>query len=221
MHCEQIWELSHSQNLSISPHLLRGVQQSSFHREEETTWAAYMEVLPTDPWNPQLTYQGNLTCDVKGLASLMAVGQDHHLVMHFCSCCPSCAVSLSAIHSSTVWTTTLDYCLLWPLGFGQPLSAMNSMSQQIPWHGSCVWVVHQPCTRTAQTAPTSGVTTTGQDQECRWAKRISRSLHQDKPCSSPHHRISILVSRKCYWTLFLHQFRFGCSMMLITARMWL
>jgi hypothetical protein len=101
-------------------------------------------------------------------------------------------------------------------------SAMNSMSHKIPWHGSCIWVVRQSCTRTAQTAPmTSGVTNTGQDQERRWTKRISRGLHQDKPCSSPHHRTSILVSMKCYWTLSLHQFRYGCSMMLITARMWL
>jgi hypothetical protein len=95
MHCEKIWEPSHSENLSISPHLLRGVQQSSFHKEEETAWAAYMEGLPTGPWNPRLTYQVNLTCDVKGLASLTAVGQDNLHVIHFCSCCPCCSVSLS------------------------------------------------------------------------------------------------------------------------------
>lgn len=222
MHCDQIWEPSHSQNLSNSPHLLSEVQQSSFHKVEETAWAAYTEGLPTGPWNPRLNYKGNLTCDVKGLAWLMAVGQNHLHVTHFCSYCPCCSLCLSAIHFSMAWTTTFDYSILWPSGFGQPLSAMNSMSQQIPWHGSCIWVVRQPCTRTAQTAPmTSGVTTTGQDQERWWTKRISRGLHQDKPCSSPHHRISILVSMKCYWTLSLHQFRYGCSMMLITARMWL
>ena len=179
-----------------------------------------MEGLPTGPWNPGLTYQGNLTSDGKGLASLMAVEQDHLHVIHFCSCCPCC--SLSAIHCSTELTTTFDYSILWSSGFTQPLCAMNSISQQTPWHESCAWVGHQPCTRTAQTAPTTlGVTAIGQDQECWWTKRISRGLHQDKPCSSPHHRIPVLVSRKCYWTLSRHQFRFGHSMMPITARMWL
>jgi len=181
-----------------------------------------MEGLATDPWNPRLTYQGNLTCDVKGLASLMAVGHDHLHVIHFCSCCPCCSLCLSAIHFSNcmdhhLWLQYIVAIRLW-----SPTLCYEHMSQQIPWHGSCVWVVHQPCTRTAQKAPlTSGVKTTGQDQECQWTKRISTGLHQDKPCSSPHHRISILVSMKCYWTLSLHQFRFGCSMMLITARMWL
>jgi hypothetical protein len=95
MHCEQIWKPSQSQNLSISSHLLWGVQQSNFHKEEETAWAAYMEGLPTGPRNPRLTYQGNLTCDAKGLASLMAVGQDQLHVIHLCSCCPCCSLALS------------------------------------------------------------------------------------------------------------------------------
>lgn len=138
MHCEQIWEPSHSQNLSISPHLLRGVKQSIFHKEGETVWAAYLEGLPTGPWNTRFTYHDNLTCDVKGLASLMAVGQDHLHVIHLCSCSP--CYSVSAIHFSTARTITFYYSISWPSGFGQPLSAMNSMSQQIPWLGSCVWI---------------------------------------------------------------------------------
>jgi len=65
----------------------------------------------------------------------MAVGQDHLHVMHFLlllSLLRALSLFLSAIHFSTAWTTTLDYGILWPTGFGQPLSAMNSMSQQIP-----------------------------------------------------------------------------------------
>jgi hypothetical protein len=201
------------------------VQQSSFHKEEETTWAAYMEGLPTGPWNPRLIYQGNLTCDAKGLASLMAVGQDHLHVIHLCSCCPCCSLSLclSAIHFSvhgpppliTVYCgqrALVSHSLLWT-------AWANKFIDTGPVFGLSTSLAPG---RTAQIAPTtSEVTTTGQDQECRWTKRISTGLHQDKPCSSPHYRISILVSRKCYWTLSLHQFRFGCSMMLITARMWL
>jgi hypothetical protein len=153
MLCGQ-WEPSHCQNISFSPNLLRGMQQFSFHKEEETAWAACMEWFPTGAWILRLIYQGYLTCDVKGLASLMAVLQDHLHVFNFCSCCP--CRSLSAIHFSTSWTTTFDYSISWPSGCGQPLSAMNSMIHQIPWHGSCVWVVHQLCTRTAHIAPMTG-----------------------------------------------------------------
>jgi hypothetical protein len=68
------------QNLSLSSHLLRWVQQSSSHKEEETARASYMEGLPTGPWNQRFTYQGKLACDVTDLASLMTVGQELHVI---------------------------------------------------------------------------------------------------------------------------------------------